>query len=623
MERTTDRFTRPRRVAALLTAGGLALTLLAVRTLLHSDGRDDGAPRADAGRAIAGGCRFAAGDVRAWRLTQRFARGDRELGRLSVVLTARATSVDATSGATVLAAQLSAVEASERGLRERLVAMRGVAFAMRMGADCAITEVGFAAGTDPARAQPLRGLVWPFDVTMPTGDAPARWIAQQREGPGDVSVRYARADGAGYERQRVRFVRRAQQGPDDALPEIVASSARFRLADDGRWLAELTGDEVTRVMPTEGAEGVELRASLELRAVEASWMGQPPTRDELTAMDFVAHPITAAPVEAPVDPAVNLALEPAVARLGALFDQRQNGAATEAVDYLVAYLRAHPERAAEILQWIRRRTYPERLGAISFFAMSKVHDPRVREALVGVVEDTGYTAGDRVRASFALADSHDADTASVERLARVARGAGAASDDEVARDGALNAVGAIRAHATGEVAEAAGRVLREAIDGARTPAAQRDALDAIGNARDRSFLPDAREALRSDAPGVRESAAGALATMDDATVEALLRERLRVEADPAVGVALVRAILDRTGRRPGAETVAVGVARLPREPSAELRLALVELLGAAAAWSGEAREAMVRWFPEETDARVQSAIGRYLPAEALAPARDR
>lgn len=608
-----------------MVLGGLALTLLAARAVTRRGGRAGASPRAVAAavRAPSGGCLFAPGDVRTWRLTQRFAQGDRELGRLAVVLTTRAAAVDAGTGATDLAAQLSAVEASDRGLRERLVAMRGVAFAIRMGADCAVTEVGFAADTDPARAQTLRGLVWPFDVTMPTGDAPPHWIALQHESPGDVSVRFTRADGGGFARQRLRFVPRAPRTADGALPEIVSSSARFRVADDRRWLAELVGEEVTRVLPTEGAEGVVLRASIELRSARASWTGPTPTRADLAAMDFVAHAIHVTPTETAVDPAVSLALEPAVAHLGALFDRRQNGAATEALDYLVAYLHAHPERAAEILRWIRRRTYPERLGALSFFAMSKVHDARVREALAGVVEDTGYPPGDRVRASFALADSGDADAASVARLARVARGEGAASDDAVARDGALNAIGAIRARATGEVAEAAERVLREAIDGARTPEAQRDALDAIGNARDRGFLPDAREALGAASPGVRESAAGALATMDDASVETILRERLRVETDPAVGVALVHAILVRTERRPSGETVAVGIARLPTEPSIELRLALVELLGAAAAWSGEAREALVRWFPAESDARVQSAIGRYLPAEVLVPARDR
>jgi hypothetical protein len=286
----------------------------------------------------------------------------------------------------------------------------------------------------------------------------------------------------------------------------------------------------------------------------------------------------------------------------------------------VAYLRAHPERAVALLQWIRRRAYPERLGALTFFAMSKVHDPRVRAALADVADDPGYTSGDRVRAAFALADNDSADVESVARLARVAQGASASPDDALARDGALNAIGTLRGRATGEVSEAAGRVLREALDGARTPEARGDALDAITNARDRAFLPDAREALASPSTRVRESAAGALAAMDDASVEALLRERLRVEDDPAVSVSLVRAILVRTGRRPSAETVEVAAARLPRDESVEVRLTLVELLGAAAAWNGAARTALVRWFPAEPEARVQAAIGRYLPAEMLAPA---
>lgn len=611
----TETAPRPRRIVVVgASLGAIALVCFVARARSPSGatGRGDTATH-DAAVEPLGGCRFAPGDVRAWHLTQRMVQDGRELTRLAASLTLRATAVDPRTLTTSHAATLSGVEAGDEALRARLVAMRGVTFAVRMGRDCTFEAVGFPAGADPAGAQAVRGLLRPFEVSMPTGEAPPRWLTQQRDGSADVSVRYTRVEG-GFERQRLRYLAAATRA---MTPEIVSSTARFAMADDGRWLARLDGVEETRLRMGEGRASTLLRVSIELRATASEWPGDAPAASALDAMDFTERPLPEATAEAANDPALGLALEPAVAHLGELFDHRHNGAAEEAVTYLTVYLRAHPERAADMLRWIRQRTYPARLGALSFFAMSRVNDPRVREALVRTVEDDGFAEGERVRASIALADSGGADVESVERLARVAQRPAPTPDDELVSDGALNAIGAIRAHSEGPVAEAATRELRAALDRARTPAAQSDALDAIGNSHDTSFLPAARDALGSESTRVRESAAGALSTMNDASAEAALRERLRVEADPTVCVAIIQAILTRTERHPGAETVAVAIGRLPREASPTVRLALVDLIGAAAAWSGEARAALAQWFPRETDARVQVAIGRYLPAEAL------
>lgn len=608
-----------RNVLVATAFGAVALVCVVARTRSPSGATGRDARPRDAAVEPVGGCRFATGDVRAWHLTQRMNQDGRELTRLSASLTLRATAVDPRTLTTHHAATLGGVETADDALRAQLVAMRGVTFAVRMGRDCTFEAMGFPAGTDPLGARAVRGLLRPFEVSMPTGEAPPRWLTQQHEGPADVSVRYTRVEG-GYERQRLRYLAAATRV---MTPEIVSSTARFAMADDGRWLSRMDGVEETRLRVGEARTATLLRVSIELRATSGEWQGDAPPASALDAMDFTERAPPEATAEAARDPALDLALEPAVDHLGELFDRRRNGAAEEAVNYFVAYLRAHPERAADLLRWMRQRSYPERLGAVSFFAMSRVNDPRVVEALARTAEDDGFAQGERVRASIALADNEGASVESVERLGRVARRPHATADDELVSDGALNAIGAIRSRSTGAVAEAATRELRDALDGARTPAAQSDALDAIGNARDTSFLPAAREAMGSASTQVRESAAGALAGMNDPSAEATLRERLRVETDPTVCVAIIRAILTRTDRRPGVESVAVAAWRLPREPSAAVRLALVDLIGAAAAWSGEARAALAEWFSRETDARVQVAIGRYLPAEALGGARDR
>ncbi len=570
-----------------------------------------------------GGCRFAPEDLCAWRLTQRFAQGADDRSRVTAVLTTRTASVDAHRGSALHAATLSGLEVTDREIRERLVALRGVAFAVRTEADCTLSAVGFPAAVSPASAEAVRGLLRPFEVVMPTGIVPSRWSAQQHDGSGDVAVRYRREDAGFYSRERLRYVGAGTAAAGLGLPTIVRSSTRFAVARDGRWLATLEGEEVTSLPAVGGAAAGELRAALELHAVPAEWTVAVADPGALEAMDFAVHPVAPAdaPVEPAADPAVALALDPALARLGDLFDHRRNGAADEALAYALAYLRAHPERALEILARMRRRDYPDRLGALTFFAMGRVRDARVRDALVQVVEDEGFAGQDRMRAAFAVADGGFADVAAVEHLARVAARPHPTPDEEVITDSALNAVGTLRAGATGDVAAAATAALRTALANARTPEALGDALDAIGNSRDQSFLDDVRDAAANPTPSVRQHAATALGGMDDATVEATLAERLRVETDPATVVALVRALEGHTSSRPSDATVGVAIARLPDTADVDARLALVALVGDATPWNGSARAALAAWFPRERDVRVQVAIGRYVPAEALIPAR--
>jgi HEAT repeats len=610
---SADPSTRARGLRALAIVAALTVAIVASRATSHThDTADNTASRATAPRA---GCRFAVDDLRAWKLTQRFTEASRDRVDVSAVVATRTVAVDARTLVARHAARIATVESSDATIRERLVALRGVTFEVRTAADCTFAAMGFARDVPAASAEVARGLLRPFEVVLPTGEVPSHWSAQQREGEHTVAVRYTRLAEGFFTRERLRYVGRAT-GASDATPEITRSSSRFTVARDGRWISALDGLEETRL------SGATVRNALELRAVDADWTGDAPTLASLDALDFTepaAPPSTEPAAVDATDPSLALALDDALAHLGALYARRRNGAADEALRFMVAYLRAHPERADEILQRIRRRAYPEELGAMTFFAMSRVRDPRVRAGLVRVVEDDGYLQQERVRASFAVADSAFADVDAVTRLARVADRSHATPDDELVTDAALNAIGTLRAHATGDVAEAATGVLRDALREARTPEALADAVNAIGNAGDPTFLGAVRDAAASDAPHVRESAATALASMEDPTVEALLRERLRVETEPSVIVAVVRAIARRTGERPSDDTVAVAIAKLPVTADVDARLALVELIGSSVGWNGVARAALAAWFARERDARVQVAIGRYVPAEALSP----
>lgn len=604
------------RSRALAVTGAVAVAVVLAGALTRS--REASSRPAVPAVRPRSGCRFAVGDVRAWRLTQRFTEPTSAQVEASAVLTTRTVAVDARTLTARHAARISSVESSDAAERERLVALRGATFELRTEADCTLAGMGFSRDVSAESAQAARGLLLPFEVVLPTGEVPSHWSAQQREGENLVAVRYTRLEDGLFTRERLRYVGAGTAGSASATPEIARSSARFTPSGDGRWLAALDGVEETRLM------GSTLRNALELRAVAAEWAGGAPSLAELDAMDHAERPVTEARSDAPpdsADPSLALALDAAIAHLGELHARRRSGADDEALRFFVPYLRAHPERVDEILRMIRRRTYPEALGALTFFAMSKVRDPRVREGLVRTVEDEGFLQGERVRASFAVADSDYADVAAVERLARVAERAHPDPNDELVTDAALNAIGALRSHATGEVAEAASGVLRAALRDARTPDALVDALNAVGNSTDTSFLGAVRDAAGDDSPQVRASAAAALALMEDASVEALLRERLRAETEPSVIIALVRSIDRRTSSHPSDDTVAAAIEKLPATTDVDARLALVGLIGSSAGWNGAARAALAAWFAREREPAVQVAIGRYVPAEGLSHGR--
>jgi hypothetical protein len=318
------------------------------------------------------------------------------------------------------------------------------------------------------------------------------------------------------------------------------------------------------------------------------------------------------------DPARRLDLRGAIARLGELYAASRDGAATAAVNFFVSWLESHPEAAAEILRDMRSRTYPEQLSAVTFFCMSKVRDPRVRDAMIRAAQDEGQPTGQRFRAVVALGDSVTADRDTVAALQGVhaLRRPGDDEARESLTDGALYAIGTVASRGSGDVAAAAHEVIRATLASAREPEERVDALNAAGNSHDRRYRPEAEAALSDSSARVRAAGAHTLGAVRDPEAEAALRARLSVETVKEVLMEILGA-LHFIARRPAPETVGVAVSRLPSIEDVEVRVALVQLIGAATDTNREARAALRAWFHQERDGRVLSAIGRYLRADEL------
>lgn len=571
------------------------------------------APRA---AGFAGRCAFAPGDVRAFAVERRVTQGAAVVSALRATLVVRAEDVDP-AGVATLTAVLTGVTVEDPALRD--AAVRPLPFAVKLAPDCRFEAFGFAPATPPATARALRATLRTFEVVVPTG-APARtWIAVHRDDGADVRVRYAlEAGDAGARLTRRRERITLRERVEGLAPAVLASDGRWSLAPDGRWLDTFADDERVRLSPRAGSEA-DLVSRVALTRVPGAWpaLALPPGWP--AGADYREPASGVDPARLAVDdPALGLDFDGATARLRTLYDARRNAAATEALNFLVSWLEAHPEGAAAILRALRAGSYPEDLAPVTFFAMSQARDPRVRDALTAALEDTDLPAPQRFRATVALGDSVSADPSTVAALTRVhaSRRPGDDVRTEAVTDGALNAVGTLASRATGETAAAAHASLRAALDGARTPEDRVDALDAAGNSHDARYRGDAETALGDASARVRGSAARALGAMRDAGAEAALRERLAAESDPEVLRAVIAAIRAAT-RRPAGETVAVAAGRLPRIDDAPTRVALVELLGAASDTSREARAALRAWYPQERDGRVLAAIGRFLRADEL------
>ena len=162
----------------------------------------------------------------------------------------------------------------------------------------------------------------------------------------------------------------------------------------------------------------------------------------------------------------------------------------------------------------------------------------------------------------------------------------------------------------GELQEALRGELLSAKDDSRAI----DVVDAIGNTGDEGFARELGLRLAAPAPSMREHAARAFRKMAPAAATPALLERLRVEGDPGVRVAIVETLLALGVRDPDA--MALAATLVGTEGSPAVRAALIRWLGAAAELP-VARAGLVAQFHREQVPQLLQLIGRYVSADEL------
>ncbi len=446
-------------------------------------------------------------------------------------------------------------------------------FALRVGRNCRFEGFAWPAGTTAAQAEAVTRLLQPFEVVLGDG-AVGRWSASHDDGNGTYLADYAVADwsraGPTVTRDANAYLQRAAEGN----VSLVELRGRFTLDGDGPWLRSLRGHTTHRVAAEPRALTVRLALTLERVATLAG--PALPTRDEVRAYALrrpaappdgdEAHRTRLERARARAAGMETLSAEAALAQALALFDADQDPMHERAFQHLLGWLLARPEAAGELLARLRAGSVEDRLHALLFLALEQSDTPAARRALIAAVGDEGLSPMNRQRASLALGAMHTPSAEAVAALRDASRAGGRGDDAEISRGVALRSLGQLAGDAVpAEVSGEARAVIREALQ-SRDAVLRRGGLDAAGNARSESFLPELSTALDDADARTPAAAAHGLRGVARETAQPLLAARLAREEDRDVRAELATTLTENARGAFDEATVRAAAAALPRSP---------------------------------------------------------
>lgn len=422
-----------------------------------------------------------------------------------------------------------------------------------------------------------------------------------------------------------------QEDPDilGVTPSLLQGEIEIGfLHGDPRWLRSVKLDvEVAQSKQRE--EVGRSQSSLSLRRLEDG--GAPPEMlpGNLQAMRQL---LARAWVESRIDAGgasllATLGPNPPAWRVAEFFAGLPDPGSTEAEAMVLAYLQLYPERAWELMNYLRTAS----AGKISTEAdlalwrlLAQSSTVPAQNALLEAIEDERFPAETRLRAAINLSEIDRPAAQLVDALldALQLQEPGKTVGDEIwpTKILGLGALGAVskEAGADGEddqpqrIAEALGARFQLAAD----PYEQELLVSAMGNQGHPALLPVLDQALGAVDPVTRRSAFGALRRMPGEEAFALAERHFAREPDPAVRVAAIEAVAQL---QPTPKTVAWAdaLARSAQDP-AELQ-AVVAVLAAARGEHPDADASLQRILDGKPPREVRAAILAARSAPQRAP----
>ncbi|MCB9741932.1 MAG: hypothetical protein H6741_09975 [Alphaproteobacteria bacterium] len=490
---------------------------------------------------------------------------------------------------------------------------------VRVDARCGFLDYGFPEQALPTERVELVELTRTLQFLGAEAATPTGWVATQWSDGAELPMAY-QAERTPEGETLLR--RRVAGGVDPAeLPQVhTEASAWVRPGEP--WLARLSATrshhnqsfgadldvrehvELERLYDPEHA----LPAPLSPEAVR--WVGQrpaPEVKNRRYDLDKVDPATLALPVEALAQ------------ALAGPLDAATLGERNAARLALVAYLRAHRERAQAMLPALEAAGASRRSLDWATLALSDVGSPQAEAALLTRVQSV-LAEEPHALVLHMVSRQVTPGQASVEALEHLAF---SSSVDPRLQNQAHLALGTLVGRGRLPLAlEGRARTrLLDALLEAEGSSAQAQALVALGNTRDPSLAPSVRAFVNAEAPIVRAQAWRTLVQLGAGVHPRELLEAMREDERGTLRGMVTESLLAKT-LTPDAEDRRYAWALIESSPEDyELRSAAIQVLGRVAPRRPSTRARLADWFHQEPVARLKALIGRYVSAEALRAAR--
>ncbi len=272
---------------------------------------------------------------------------------------------------------------------------------------------------------------------------------------------------------------------------------------------------------------------------------------------------------------------------------------------MARWLNENPQDTQRMIDLLRT-SMAEDARPTAFLALELAGTEQAKQSLMVLVNDPQISKLNQARAASALADSGLVDKPAVNLLLDKT------NEDSVAGTVSLMSTGKLLSKSLSN--ELTQPILDHLDQRLHTTQGSKklQTIDAIGNSRHHHFMLDVVSLLADPDDRVRQHAAGALGRYASWDAMVSVHDRLVIEQQPQVRIAMISALTESKQDIPDwlpNYAPLIGIA------DANERVAWIDFLGGQS--DDLATEFLVEMFHRETEVQLQAQIGRYVPAEKL------
>lgn len=505
-------------------------------------------------------------------------------------------------------------------------------FLVRMEPTCALREFARWEGADLQGARAQQALMLSLQWQYPEGEETRYW-AEERDATGTYRARYALIEGS----RETTVVRKIAAYERLHRPEASAgSTGNIRVEGpglrvtpgDGPWFAFLTSEQSVQLkLGTSEIGRAEMKLVAKVLAPSAEVINVNPSAPQWIWGDLLDLPPEqqAANPEKVPEWVRKLRMDDALQRYNALAGN-PNARFRDWVDLMRDWVRAHPEQIPGLLQALKEGRFEARQAEPAlFFAMALADLPEARQALLGMLGDTTFSALNRSRAAAALADGDRLPDGYLAEMTRLSKGDGSGTAEEqtavTSMNPILGMVASRQKSRNPEVAKAAKKALLEQLDPKAEPWRLNSVLSGVGNVRDDSIVEPLTPFLANEDAEIRATAAYALRGVSPEKAQGLYGPTLQQEKEASVRHSLVQAYVDqavdaRSGPTP--QVVEASIQALDTETDSKVVRQLVNLLGLASQRGDVSAKSALQLLMQtelgkaQRDLELLQLLGQYL-----------